>query len=153
MKETINLVDLSSWIGTLKRSIVADPSSIPFDEEFWKGKAEKSIAEIMKIKPSGQFYKFDLDIENSSESEIVINAEFFHYHKKKNNEETDEAVTTKHTIKITPTFGNFLIKVTGKNTSGVKECIREILYDFFVIAPILRHRAFAQINKELINSN
>lgn len=67
-----------------------------------------------------------IDMERSKPDKIVFNTEFHHL-----NENGYYDGWSTHSLIITPRFGGYDLKITGKNRNGIKEYLYDTFYSVF----------------------
>lgn len=119
--KTINLQKLAG-------SIQARINCINSNNTEWKEKHEDVIMEFEKLLPSGSGLdsgcKFDL--EKSNANKIVISTSFHHL-----NEGGYYDGWTNHNITLTPTFGGFDIKISGRDRNMIKDYLCDTFSEYF----------------------
>ena len=119
--KTINLSKLAG-------SIQARINCINSNNTEWKEKHEDVIMGFEKLLPSGSGLdsgcKFDLEKSNSHK--IVINTSFHHM-----DENGMYDGWTDHTITLTPTFGGFDIKISGRDRGMIKDYLCDTFSEYF----------------------
>lgn len=96
----------------------------------WKDEAEDRINEMCKGIPHGSGIDgyCDIDLTASTDKRIVFKFEFHHM-----DENGFYCGWTQHKAIITPTFGGFNIRITGKNYRDIKDYLHSLWsYCFFV---------------------
>jgi len=106
-------VVLSSLIGAYNTT--QDPD--------WKDKHEARLKKIVKEHlPSGSGFDtaVQLDLEKSHAQKLVFHTEFHHM-----NSYGYYDGWTQHTVTLTPEFGSFDIRVSGRDRNGIKDYIAD----------------------------
>ncbi len=116
---TINLTMLSKNIAAYNQC-----------NKEWKDKAEDRINELCKELPHGSGIdgKCEIDLVQSTENKIVFFFEFHHM-----DENGYYCGWTEHNLIITPNFGNFNMRITGKNKNDIKEYLYDLWSQVFSV--------------------
>ena len=117
--KTINLTKLSKSIAAYNQ---CNPE--------WKERALDRIIEMCKDLPhgSGIDAKCDIDIVQSKEDRIVF---YFEYHHM--DENGYYSGWTEHNLILTPTFGSFRMRLTGRDKNGSKDYLYQLWYEVFCV--------------------
>lgn len=67
-----------------------------------------------------------IDLNRSKSDKIVFNTEFHHM-----NENGYYDGWTSHSLIVTPKFGGYDLRITGKNRNGIKEYLYDLFYNVF----------------------
>ena len=96
--------------------------------EYWQIKDEETIAKICSHLPSGSGFDMGTELlqDESTNRKIVFKTSFHHM-----DEYGGYDGWTEHKVIITPAFGGFHVKVTGRNKNGIKEYIADCFYSIF----------------------
>lgn len=116
---TINLTQLSKSIAAYNQC-----------NQEWKDKAEDRINELCKELPHGSGIdgKCEIDLVQSKENRIVFYFEFHHM-----DENGYYCGWTEHNLIITPNFGSFDMRITGKDKNQIKEYLYSLWMEVFSI--------------------
>lgn len=109
------------WLENL--NIKPDPS-----KEKFRFAALEGIAKECENLPSGSGLDngVRIDLERSKPNKIVFHTEFHHL-----NENGYYDGWTTHRIVVTPNFGRFNLKITGRNRNQIKDYLYDLFYDTF----------------------
>lgn len=120
----INLMELNS-------KVIAYRNCIQSGNKLWEANHLETIEEMCKLLPHGSGIdgKFEIQIENCKDQSLWFILQFHHM-----DEHGSYTGWTEHNVIITPEFGTFKIKLTGRNVNGCKEYLTEMLYEYFTIS-------------------
>lgn len=98
--------------------------------EDWKRIAEENIIEICENLPhgSGLDGTVQIDLEQSKENRIVFYFEFHHM-----DENGFYCGWTEHNLILTPTFGSFDMRITGKDKNQIKDYLYQLWSEVFSV--------------------
>lgn len=122
----IDLEKLSSKIQAYKNCIESKNQNTNKDGVLWVDCHLEFIESCQSELPSGSGFDSGtkIMIEKCTDTKIVLYTEFHHM-----DEYGGYDGWTNHEIIITPRFGSFDILVKGKDRDGIKEYIRDKIYD------------------------
>ena len=119
----INLTLLAKLIDAYKNCIKKNNT-------IWADTHKEAIDILCQHLPNGSGIDTgtQLDIDNSTNKRIVFNLSFHHL-----NENGYYTNWTNHSVIVTPEFGSFDIKITGRNSNYIKEYLNETFSNIFII--------------------
>lgn len=96
----------------------------------WKERALERVIEICKNLPHGSGIdgKCEISLEQSERYKIVFYFEFHHM-----DEQGYYCGWTEHNLILTPTFGGFDMRITGKNKNNIKDYLYDLWREVFVV--------------------
>ena len=116
-------------LSILANKINARLNCIKSNNLEWKENHQNSIFELCQNLPSGSGLdgRFEIDLTQSTDKKIVF---FFEYHHLNSN--GYYTGWTSHELILTPTFGGFCMKITGKNKNDIKCYLYDMLDEYFI---------------------
>lgn len=119
---TINLTKVSSLL-------VAIANCKKSNNKEWEEKHSESLAEILSNLPNGSGLDAGVhfDSKSSKTDKLVFTFSFHHM----NDGYYDG--WTEHKLIITPTFGSFDIRITGRDKNSIKEYLYDLFHSVFAI--------------------
>lgn len=126
--ETITFKTIN--LSRFSRTFQALQNSKKTNNEEWIKKHSDSIDEMLEALPhgSGIDQGVQFDFENSSDSKLIFTLSFHHMD---DNGYYDG--WTDHKLIVTPTFGGFNIRITGRDKREIKEYLAQLFHDLFTV--------------------
>jgi hypothetical protein len=119
--QTINLSKLSIKFQAYKNCIQSN-------NDEWRDKHEDEILKMLESLPNGLGFDtgIEFDWEKSTPLKLVFNFEYHHL-----NENGYYDGWTQHKLTITPTFGSYGMRITGRDRNQVKGYFYDIFSSLF----------------------
>lgn len=123
MNNTINLKDLASKVQAYHNCIASN-------NQEWKDKHEDAINSICEALPhgSGLDGKMQIELPESTSKKLVF---FFEYHHM--DENGFYSGWTEHNLIITPEFGNYSMRITGRDRNQTKDYLYDLFSNIFQV--------------------
>jgi hypothetical protein len=120
---TINLTKLAGTIQAYKNCIASNNTE-------WQNNHLDAINAMNENLPHGSGIdgKCDILLDCSTDKRILVFVEFHHM-----DETGYYDGWTEHILHITPTFGSFNIRISGKDKNGIKNYLSELFYSAFTV--------------------
>jgi hypothetical protein len=121
--KTINLTELNSRVQAYQNCLINGNVE-------WMDKHYEHIIGMLENLPHGSGIdgKFILQTEECEKQKLVFFLEYHHM-----DEHGGYDGWTEHNLIITPEFGDFKMKITGRNKNGIKEYLQDLLREHFTI--------------------